>query len=605
MNNSNVFEFKWGTPTPLKYNDTCYGWIELGIYGTCQCTTTDLGYTLETIQSQYRPYIQAELLQAFANVPNGEYEVTLKEELQKKLDRSKERLSTTSITFNSITIDGIDLTAESKAIVEAAKQQAASNKQVVVQTDEGAKDGQNKCPKCGSTDIATNINTGRLKCAYCRFEFEPEKVAGLEENISNLTGEILGSGAQDIVADTNDVMTFKCSSCGSEVVIDTSEAPQARCHWCRSTLSVNQQIPNGAIPDVVLPFTVKKEEAKAEIEKFVGKRKFFANTKFKQEFTTENIMGVYFPYMIVDVNAHSNLSGQGEHLVRRYTSGSGDNRETYYDADLYDVEREFDVTIEGLTVESSADKLDKSSSNKTNNVINAIMPFDIENSVKWDANYLKGFTSEKRDTNIEELRPLVDSQAKDIARFAANETLEHYDRGVAWSNETLSVKGQQWKAAYLPVWLYSYQEIKGDKKLLHYVAVNARTKETMGSVPINMGKLFLISLLIEILSFFAMVNIEFDGNIILLSIGFIYFFIMFSKYRNQTARHNHELETKKTMNNLRKVDNYVKRRTGLRRARMEGANNTSVSGQGIGENLLNAIVNQTGIGIGDNSNKQE
>lgn len=601
MSNSNVFELKWGTPTPVKYNDTRYGRIDIGFRGTYQCTLNDVNLTPETIGAQISQYIQACLLDIIAQTDSGEYETTLRESIENQLEkRVIKKWNNPSVTINNVKLEEIILSDEAKALVAAA-QAATANETKIVQTDEGAKDGQNKCPKCGSTDIATNINTGKLKCAYCRFEFEPEKVTGLEENISNLHGEILGSGAQDIVADTNDIMTFKCSSCGSEVVIDTSEAPHARCHWCRSTLSVNQQIPNGAIPDVVLPFTVKKEDAKAEIEKFVGKRKFFANSKFKQEFTTDNIMGVYFPYMIVDVNAHSNLTGQGEHLVKRYYSGSGDDRKVYYDADLYDVEREFDVTIEGLTVESSADKLNKQASDKTTNVINAIMPFDIENSVKWDANYLKGFTSEKRDTNIEELRPLVDRQAKDIARFAANETLEHYDRGVAWSNESLSVKGQQWKAAYLPVWLYSYQEIKGDKKLLHYVAVNARTKETMGSVPINMGKLILMSILVEILSFFAMVNIEFDGNVILLTLGFIFFFIMYSKYRNQAARHKHELETKKTMDNLRSVDNYVTRRTGLRNSRMTGANNTSVSGQGIGESLLNAIANQTGIGAEDNN----
>lgn len=608
MDNSNVFELKWGTPIPLKYTDTRYGVLDVSPRGICQYTIIDENATSEAIANQIIPNIQAKVMEILAQTEHGEYETTLRNSIDSELEKSIiKSCSNSSVTINKVVLSEIVLSEASQAIVAAAMQQAAesANQPKVVQTDEGAKDGQNKCPKCGSTDIATNINTGRLKCAYCRFEFEPEKVAGLEEDISNLQGEILGSGAQDIVADTNDVMTFKCSSCGSEVVIDTSEAPQARCHWCRSTLSVNQQIPNGAIPDVVLPFTVKKEEAKAEIEKFVGKRKFFANTKFKQEFTTENIMGVYFPYMIVDVNAHSNLTGQGEHLVRRYTKGSDENRKTYYDADLYNVEREFDVVIEGLTVESSADKLDKAASDKTTNVINAIMPFDIENSVKWDANYLKGFTSEKRDTNIEELKPLVENQSKDIARFAANETLEHYDRGVAWSNESLSVKGQQWKAAYLPVWLYSYQEVKGDKKLLHYVAVNARTKETMGSVPINMGKLILISVLIEILSLFAMINIEFEGNVILLSIGFIFFFIMYSKYRNQQARHKHELETKKTMNNLRCVDNYVTRRTGLRNARIEGANNTSVSGQGLGENLLNAIANQTGIGTGVNNDNQE
>lgn len=601
MSNSNVFELKWGTPTPVKYNDTRYGRIDVGFRGTYQCTLNDVNLTPETIGAQISQYIQASLLDIIAQTDSGEYETTLRESIENQLEkRVIKKWNNPSVTINNVKLEEIILSDEAKALVAAA-QAASANETKIVQTDEGAKDGQNKCPKCGSTDIATNINTGKLKCAYCRFEFEPEKVTGLEENISNLHGEILGSGAQDIVADTNDIMTFKCSSCGSEVVIDTSEATHARCHWCRSTLSVNQQIPNGAIPDVVLPFTVKKEDAKAEIEKFVGKRKFFANSKFKQEFTTDNIMGVYFPYMIVDVNAHSNLTGQGEHLVKRYYSGSGDDRKVYYDADLYDVEREFDVTIEGLTVESSADKLNKQASDKTTNVINAIMPFDIENSVKWDANYLKGFTSEKRDTNIEELRPLVDRQAKDIARFAANETLEHYDRGVAWSNESLSVKGQQWKAAYLPVWLYSYQEIKGDKKLLHYVAVNARTKETMGSVPINMGKLILMSILVEILSFFAMVNIEFDGNVIFLTLGFIFFFIMYSKYRNQAARHKHELETKKTMDNLRSVDNYVTRRTGLRNSRMTGANNTSVSGQGIGESLLNAIANQTGIGAEDNN----
>ena len=216
---------------------------------------------------------------------------------------------------------------------------------IIVQTDVGAKDGQNKCPKCGATDISMNINTAKLRCNFCRYEFEPAKINGMESDISNLSGEILGSGAQDIIADTNDVLTFKCSSCGAEVVIDTNESAHARCHWCRNTLSVNQQIPNGAIPDIVLPFSVKKEDAKFSIEKFVSKRKFFAHPKFKKEFTTENIMGVYFPYMVVDINGHANLVGQGEHEVRQYTVGSDNNKRTYYDADLYDVEREFDVVI--------------------------------------------------------------------------------------------------------------------------------------------------------------------------------------------------------------------------------------------------------------------
>lgn len=470
------------------------------------------------------------------------------------------------------------------------KNLVSSDAPTIVKTDVGAKDGQNKCPKCGSTDISVNVNNGHLRCNFCRYEFEPEKVAGLETDISQLKGEVIGSGATDIVADTNDVLTFKCSSCGAEVVIDTSEVTQARCHWCRNTLSVNQQIPNGSVPDVVLPFTVKKEDARAQIEKFVSKRKFYANPQFKKEFTTENIMGVYFPYMVVDTNAHSKMSGEGEHQVREYTVRKGDHSQTYYDADLYHVEREFDIAIEGLTIEASADKLNKKAVDKTTNVINSIMPFDIENAVKWNANYLKGYSSEKRDINIEQVKTLVEAQSKDIARFAANDTLEQYDRGVAWSSEELEIKGQQWKAAYLPVWLYSYQEVKGNKKLLHYVAVNARTKETMGSVPIHMPKLLGVSFLVECGGILAMLFVDFDYDWLFLLLGVIYFIIIYTRYRNDNARHKYEVETKKEISNLKEEDRLINRRTKLTNSRIVGANNTSIRGDNS-DALASQIIN--------------
>ena len=232
-----------------------------------------------------------------------------------------------------------------------------STDEKIIKTDVGAKNGQDKCPKCGATEITLNERTGKLRCDFCRFEFEPKKVEELESDITKIEGQIIGSGATDIVASTDEVMTFKCSSCGAEVVIDTSSKLQARCHWCRNILSVNEQIPNGSIPDVVLPFSVTKDTAKGDIEKFVGKRKFYAHPKFKSEFNTNNIMGVYFPYMVVDVNSHANFVGKGEEEVRRYVKGSGEDAKTYYDADLYEVEREFDLAIDGLTIESSSDKI--------------------------------------------------------------------------------------------------------------------------------------------------------------------------------------------------------------------------------------------------------
>ena len=435
------------------------------------------------------------------------------------------------------------------------------------------KSGQSKCPNCGSTDISMNPNTGKLRCNFCRTQFEPETAEQLVENIEDLQGEVIASGASNIDASAEQIITLKCQSCGADVVIDTESSTQARCHWCRSMLSINQQIPNGAVPDSVLPFKLKKQDAQICIQEFVKKRSFFANPKFKTDFTTGNIMGVYFPYMLVDANAHAYLAGKGERQTRRYKI---DDR-TYYDADVFDVRREFDITVDDLTIESSADKLDYRNSDKTNNIINAIMPFDTENCVKWDSNYLRGYTSEKRDTDIDVLKPIVDKQLKGIAKFSIKESIASYDRGVRWETEQLELKGRSWTSTYLPVWLYSYMETKSNgKRVLHYVAVNARTKETMGSVPIHIPKLLGVSGIVELFGGFLTSLDIFEEDAIFLLSGFVFYFIMWLRYRNAGARHKYEKETKTNVKNLRKEDQFIKELKRLRNSNIEGRNDNEI-----------------------------
>src|SRR5699024_11690643 len=123
----------------------------------------------------------------------------------------------------------------------------------VVETDKDATDGLAKCGRCGATDIALNPDTGMLRCSFCRYEWNRAKALdafGLDGDIGALRGMTLGSGSTDIVPSTQEVLTFKCSACGAEVVIDTANSSQARCHWCRNKLSMNQQLPNGAVPDM-------------------------------------------------------------------------------------------------------------------------------------------------------------------------------------------------------------------------------------------------------------------------------------------------------------------------------------------------------------------
>lgn len=396
-----------------------------------------------------------------------------------------------------------------------------------------------------------------------------ENVAGVSPNNNEVVNE---------TERISPYMTLKCSNCGTEVVVNSDVINYCRCHWCRNTLTLNNRVEDGVVPSLVLPFVVTKEEARTEIEKFSQKRKFFAHPKFLEEFKSDNIMGVYLPYVLIDVHNHAHFVGQGEKLINKYTQGEGSDAKTCYDAELYDVEREFDVVINNFNVNAKK--------NLVYSVVNSVMPFDIERSVLWNNNYLRGYMGEKMVLNYDDLKPILSFQNRNIVKGELNKTLEVYDRGVNIVQENIDVKNEVWKVIYLPVWVYSYQEKIGEKKILHYMVVNARTKSVAGSVPVYLPKLLIITGAIEVLAIIMMI---FDKTLglLLAVIGFVFLIVIQAMYR-KTKSKKYEAGINANVENLRKVDNLILQKKGLHNAKMEGANNV-VDMNNFGE-MMNNIV---------------
>ena len=116
------------------------------------------------------------------------------------------------------------------------------NAPTIIRTDIEGTDGLNKCPRCGSTEISLNPQTGQLRCHFCRHEWDAKsalETMGLDTPIEQLSGLVMGSGAGDIIPSTEVIVTFKCEACGAEVVIDTDHSMQARCHSSLKVLSLN------------------------------------------------------------------------------------------------------------------------------------------------------------------------------------------------------------------------------------------------------------------------------------------------------------------------------------------------------------------------------
>lgn len=450
----------------------------------------------------------------------------------------------------------------------------------IVKQNNKSKIEQKRCPDCGSGDIQLNPITGKLRCNYCKHEFEPEKVEGFVENINELKGTVIGAGAQNIQEMPNSIITCKCSGCGAEITLNTNELAFTKCHWCHTGLSLNDQVPSGIVPDAILPFKVSKEEAFEDMKKLVEKKSLFAKEDFKNNFKIENLRGVYLPYMMLDVNGHAVFKGIGGKIVNTHTHTYTRQRKTYgrdrkvtyekydcereeYDIDLYDTEREFDIQIKNLLETTDSKQLNWKKVEKpdrANFVLTTLMPFDVANCVKWDANYLNGYSLEKRDTNIGDISDNMKLKAKDVARHKINKDLD-YNAGINWKKEEFDINGQQWKAVYLPVWIYSYVQETKKGPYTYFIAENARTKEMNYTIPLNLLRFIIFTLICFALPI-----------LVIAWIG------MLLSYNHFDERNRHEKDTKTKITNINRKDEFIKHKKRQNSNVIKNANNKRIEG---------------------------
>ena len=154
MGNTELLELKWGTQTPILYNDPEYGQLELKIIGICRYKVNNNNIPTENLEQNLYQNIMVCIQKIVSENQNQDYR-KIGDIVYKNLTNTLiANLQTQDVTIENVEVKNVGLTDSSMQKVAEVKR----NKVTVVKTDEGAKDGQNKCPKCGSTDIAVNVN---------------------------------------------------------------------------------------------------------------------------------------------------------------------------------------------------------------------------------------------------------------------------------------------------------------------------------------------------------------------------------------------------------------------------------------------------------------
>ena len=148
-----------------------------------------------------------------------------------------------------------------------------------------------KCDSCGAP-AEYDIIHQNYHCQYCGGVTELNApVKALLRYRKHHQQELKAAQSQDKCRKNN------CPNCGAVVVLDTTEAT-ADCGFCGTKMVNSDFVDSDAFPELIIPFKLTLEEAKAELEKWLSQNSSKEEAKALKDRVNE-LQGYYLPYQIV------------------------------------------------------------------------------------------------------------------------------------------------------------------------------------------------------------------------------------------------------------------------------------------------------------------
>lgn len=371
-----------------------------------------------------------------------------------------------------------------------------------------------KCPNCGGP-LTFDPKDQKFHCEYCLNIYTEEEVsqyeqkqkearmAGEESKEEPSPTEDFTFTAQEQLADMNEaerkavdeaggfsdtadesadntaaIDLFLCPNCGAEIVTDATTAA-TYCYYCHNPVVLSGRLSGEFLPNKVLPFAVKKEEA---INRFLAwtKKKWFVPKAFFNKDQIDKLTGVYFPYWATDAEVDGAMQANGT-VIRIWRIGDIEYTET----------KQFAVSRAGKL---SFKELVKNalSKNTQQKMVEGVQPFPLDKAIDFRSQYLAGFQAEKRDIEYEAIKSQIQSELKDYSEKLLKDTANGYTT-LTGVRTSASITNEVNNYVLLPVWLVTYRSNDSSKKVYYY-AMNGQTGKVSGVLPISQKKLGLTAL---------------------------------------------------------------------------------------------------------------
>lgn len=349
--------------------------------------------------------------------------------------------------------EGTPAQEETAASASAPARTYAADEEVENATD------VTKCPACGANMVYDSVR-GKLYCEHCDTVVEVRARTSEEQDFERLLSRTDEWGAETHV--------FRCENCGAQEVLADGEIAK-KCPFCGTTNIVRTDELPGLRPNGVVPFSIAKDDAIRRVRRW-ARKKLFAPRRFRKEADPENVNGMYMPAFSFDTSADAWYSGVlGKYHYRTKRVNGRTVQERYLVT--FPIRGNYSMFFDDILIQAS-DKIGQKS-------LNALQPFDTNESKEYRKEYLSGYTAGQYSKDglacWEEAKGVIHGRLRSAILAGY-----HYDTIVSF-NLDFHCRNTTYKYLLLPVYV---GHCSWKKKLYHFF-VSGHNGKVTGKAPVS------------------------------------------------------------------------------------------------------------------------
>ena len=325
-----------------------------------------------------------------------------------------------------------------------------------------------QCPCCGAP-LAYGAESGRLECSACGNSYDPDVLEIMNQPEEGEGVQFEAPKATFVGQDTAHMSAYICKACGAELMTDDTTTA-TECPYCGSPTILPERIEGGVRPELVVPFTVSREQAQAQFEAYFKGKRLLPNVFAETRNRISEMRMLYVPYWLFDCSVSGQLVLGAE---RKRVTREGDWQVTY--TDHFVLNRAGVMDFSNIPVDGSR-KIDDA-------ITESLEPYDLSAAVPFTPAVLAGAMADHADVDSDDCTQRVRQRVESSMEQALRSTVTGYT-SVQVRSRNFSAGKSKVTPVLMPVWLITTEK----EGRTYTFAINGQTGKLCCDVPADTKK---------------------------------------------------------------------------------------------------------------------